>query len=94
MVLGRLNPFGDDLSVEQPWRDPHIRFFTRRSIADMLWAAGFRSVVTGGFLGAILTDTPGLWRFGGGHRGGRIYRAFEDLFPALLGLRLSATASK
>ena len=28
LLRGRWNPYGDDLSIEQPWRDPHVRFFT------------------------------------------------------------------
>jgi SAM-dependent methyltransferase len=43
-ILGRFNPYGDAMSREAPWRDPHVRFFTRTSIASMLRACGFDSV--------------------------------------------------
>jgi ubiquinone/menaquinone biosynthesis C-methylase UbiE len=43
-ILGRFNPYGDALSRQAPWRDPHVRFFTRTSIASMLRVAGFDSV--------------------------------------------------
>lgn len=32
LLFGCWNPLGDSLSIEQPWRDPHIRFFTRREV--------------------------------------------------------------
>jgi SAM-dependent methyltransferase len=43
-MLGRFNPYGDALSREAPWRDPHVRFFTRSSIAAMLHKCGFDAV--------------------------------------------------
>jgi SAM-dependent methyltransferase len=43
-MLGRFNPYGDALSRKAPWRDPHVRFFTRASIAAMLRTCGFDSV--------------------------------------------------
>jgi ubiquinone/menaquinone biosynthesis C-methylase UbiE len=43
-LLGRFNPFGDEESVTQPWRDPHIRFFTSRSIRHMLESAGYEAI--------------------------------------------------
>jgi hypothetical protein len=33
--------WGDDRSVEEPWRDPYVRFFTPRSMQAMLECAGF-----------------------------------------------------
>lgn len=47
-VLGRTNAMGDDLSRSEPWRDPHIRFFTVPSLTAMLQKAGFHSVEVGG----------------------------------------------
>lgn len=49
-------------SVKAPWRDPHIRFFTRSTLANMLRTdGGFSSarVYGGGF---CLTDLPLLYR--------------------------------
>ena len=40
-LLGRWHPGGDDRSVAEPWRDPHLRFFTPRSMQAMLECAGF-----------------------------------------------------
>jgi ubiquinone/menaquinone biosynthesis C-methylase UbiE len=46
---GRWDPYGDALSVEQPWRDPHIRFFTNKTLERMLRLVGFEKVwVSGG----------------------------------------------
>lgn len=43
-LFGRFNPYGDCESVSRPWRDPHIRFFTRGTIESMLEGAGFNDV--------------------------------------------------
>jgi SAM-dependent methyltransferase len=92
-VFGRWNPFGDDLSVEQPWRDPHIRFFNPWSLRRMLLATGFERVAVQGHGGAVLRDLPAarrLWR----GRPSPLYRAAERRLPALLGLRVGAVAFK
>jgi SAM-dependent methyltransferase len=47
-LLGRWHPAGDDLSVEKPWRDPHIRFFTRQALARILSESGFELVNVAG----------------------------------------------
>lgn len=42
-IFGRVNPRGRDAgSRKGVWEDPHIRFFTKRSLAAMLSRAGFR----------------------------------------------------
>jgi SAM-dependent methyltransferase len=92
-LLGRWNPFGDDLSVEQPWRDPHVRFFNLGSMDRMLRQAGFVSVATQGQGGAVLRDLPLVRRFGSG-RPSAAYAAAERLLPSLLGLRVGAVAIK
>lgn len=43
-LLGRFDPYGDCDSVQKPWRDPHLRFFTRDTLRAMLVEAGFRHV--------------------------------------------------
>jgi len=48
-LLGRWNPRGDDLSASQPWRDPHLRFFTVRSLANLIEHCGFEILESGGF---------------------------------------------
>ena len=35
VLFGRWHPDGDHLSVEQPWRDPHIRFFNPGALRQM-----------------------------------------------------------
>lgn len=85
LVLGRWNPLGDDLSVEQPWRDPHIRFFKPATFASMLRDAGFSRMTMVSHGGAVLRDIPGLRAFRHGDRGSGLYRALERRFPTLLG---------
>lgn len=43
-VRGGWDPSGDSLSLQEPWRDPHIRFFTRRILSRMLNFVGFTRV--------------------------------------------------
>jgi methionine biosynthesis protein MetW len=92
-VLGRWNPVGDDLSVEQPWRDPHIRFFNPRSLRHMLRSVGFETVRVEGHVGALTRDLPVARRLWSG-RPSSLYRAAERRLPALLGLRVCAIAFK
>lgn len=58
MLVNRWGPSNDRRSVESPWLDPHIRFFTPRSLERMLESAGFRPVGVGGHFGAFLRDLP------------------------------------
>ncbi|HLY48040.1 MAG TPA: class I SAM-dependent methyltransferase [Solirubrobacteraceae bacterium] len=62
-LLGRWHPGGDDQSVSMPWRDPHIRFFTHRSLARMLSQAGY-SIIEGGVSAISASRTVCLWRGG------------------------------
>ncbi len=91
-LFGRWNPFGDDQSVQAPWRDPHIRFFNRASLARMLDQGGFESVDVRGHGGAFLRDLPALRRLGRGHVS-RAYLALERWVPALFASRLHAVAT-
>jgi methionine biosynthesis protein MetW len=89
LVFGLWNPLGDEMSIEQPWRDPHIRFFTPATLGRMLTTAGFSTVTTGAHNGRFLdhlTSRPS--RFGRS----RTYAALERRFPALLGLTVHAEA--
>jgi 2-polyprenyl-6-hydroxyphenyl methylase/3-demethylubiquinone-9 3-methyltransferase len=61
-LLGRWNPVGDKLSVQEPWRDPHIRFFTSSALHRMLSRAGFVDVRIGGHYGSLVRDFPLLGR--------------------------------
>jgi methionine biosynthesis protein MetW len=46
---GSWDPYGHDHSAERPWCDPHIRFFTNKTLQRMLTLTGFDHVrITGG----------------------------------------------
>jgi hypothetical protein len=92
-LFGRWHPYGDDQSVQAPWRDPHIRFFNRGAMARMLRQSGFGKVEVRGHGGAFLRDVPVLRRLGRGSVS-RGYRAFERLAPALFASRLHAVAGR
>lgn len=90
MLIGVWNPVGDELSAEQPWRDPHLRFFTPTTLERMLRLAGFTSVevdTMGGCFLDHLTTRPTA--FGQG----RVYRAVARRMPALLGMTIGAVAT-
>jgi SAM-dependent methyltransferase len=94
-LRGTWNPFGDEDSVDAPWRDPHIRFFTVGAFERMLARAGFASVEVGGHEGEIL----GTWRLSGVARAHpqtrrRLYQALDAALLPLLALRLHAVARK
>jgi SAM-dependent methyltransferase len=93
-IFGRWNPFGDDLSVEQPWRDPHIRFFNPGSMMRLLTLVGFRDVQVSGHGGALLHDIPVARRLCRGGQASRLFRAAERRAPALLAARVEAVAVK
>lgn len=92
-LLGRWNPLGDDRSVDEPWRDPHIRFFSVASLARMLELSGFVDVRVGGHGGSVLGALPGLRRLAGPAPSGP-YRAAQRRVPGLLGSRLHALARR
>jgi predicted SAM-dependent methyltransferase len=92
LLLGRFDPLGDDLSVEQPWRDPHVRFFTPRTLRRMLSSVGFM-VDVHGYAGAALADIPKIGRVLNG-RQSPMYRWAQARMPNLLGRRIYAVAVK
>jgi 2-polyprenyl-6-hydroxyphenyl methylase/3-demethylubiquinone-9 3-methyltransferase len=92
LLLGRFDPLGDDLSIEEPWRDPHIRFFTPKTLGRMLRATGFEADVHG-YAGAFLADTPKVGRLLNG-RSSRLYTSAQERLPNLLGRRIYAVAVK
>jgi SAM-dependent methyltransferase len=92
---GTWNPYGDEDSVDAPWRDPHIRFFTVPAFERMLERVGFASVEVGGHEGEIL----GTWRLSGVARAcprarRRLHETIYGALLPLLGLRLHAVAKK
>jgi methionine biosynthesis protein MetW len=91
MLFGLWNPLGDELSIEQPWRDPHIRFFTPKTLTRMLRLTGFREVEVGAHGGCLLDHmTSRPTDFGQSSA----YRLAERRFPSLLGLTIQAAAFK
>jgi SAM-dependent methyltransferase len=89
LATGTWNPLGDELSAEQPWRDPHIRFFTPATMERMLRLAGFAEVRVGAHGGRgldHLTTRPTA------HGQGRLYRLAERRWPSLFGLTIHAVA--
>jgi SAM-dependent methyltransferase len=92
LLVGRWNPTGDDLAVQAPWRDPHIRFFTVAALARMLSGCDFAAVRVQGYGGALIREVPGLRRFSG--RPSKLYRRLETVLPSLLGQTLLGVAVK
>lgn len=93
LLLGRWNPLGDDRAVSEPWRDPHLRFFTPATLLYMLQEVGFSPVRGGGHGGALLRDLPWVGRALG--KSPRVlYRALERRFPGLLAYRAHAVVRK
>jgi methionine biosynthesis protein MetW len=101
LACGRWNPEGDDLSLAEPWRDPHLRFFTAAALARMLRQAGFESIELSGAHGNFLGYLPyvgwrWLWRSRGTRgkleTGSTLYRALQRKFPGLFSRRLYAVA--
>jgi SAM-dependent methyltransferase len=93
-LFGRWHPMGDDRSVDQPWRDPHIRFFNEDSLLGMLGGVGFTSVAVGGYQGALMRDIPLVRRLAPRASASWLYRRAERVLPSVLALRLHALARK
>ncbi|MGE0229525.1 MAG: class I SAM-dependent methyltransferase [Dehalococcoidia bacterium] len=93
-LLGRWNPLGDTLSVTQPWRDPHIRFFNPGALKRMLVAAGLEPIVVGGHGGSFLRDIPWVGRRLGSGGSSQFYRLGERVMPSFFGYRVHAVARK
>ncbi len=92
-LLGRWHPGGDALSVEKPWRDPHIRFFTTGALGRMLKEGGFADVRVGAIAEAFVTDIPGLRSFGRRPEAGPAFARLCQAQPAIFGRRIYASPS-
>jgi methionine biosynthesis protein MetW len=91
LLFGLWNPTGDELSIERPWRDPHIRFFTPATLQRMLRISGFSEVSTGAHNGRFLDHlTSRPTSFGQSS----CYALFERRLPSLLGLTIHAVATR
>jgi methionine biosynthesis protein MetW len=86
-LLGRWHPGGDEHAVAQPWRDPHVRFFSPKTFAAMFEHEGFEILVRGGYNAHSTFDrVPGLRRFLVDRPAGRVTRLLTHRFPALFGV--------
>jgi SAM-dependent methyltransferase len=92
-LRGRWNPLGDELSIDEPWRDPHIRFYTPATLGGMLSQAGFEPVEVGGRRGSIVQNVASLSRFAR-HQPGPIGRWMLQRAGGVLGAGLYAVAHK
>jgi SAM-dependent methyltransferase len=93
-LLGRWNPYGDDRSRHEPWRDPHIRFFTEASLRRLLAACGLEVVDLGAISGPFLHELPILRRLAPGDRPSRLYETLVTRAPQLFGRRLYVLGRK
>lgn len=94
LILGRFNPNGDHLSLEQPWRDPHLRFFTPETLSGLMAKAGFCNVRIRGFEGGIFKVLPFFGRKLGREYSSRAYRLLAKHFPAWFAGRIVAIAER
>lgn len=93
-LLGRWNPQGDDQSTTRPWRDPHLRFFARTNLRDMLAESGLEPLEIAALTGPFLADVPGLRRLTRRDAASPVYAWLTQVAPALFGRRLYAIARK
>lgn len=94
-LLGRWNPLGDALSTEEPWRDPHIRFFQPATLVRMIEACGLEVVDRGGWNDVpSLQFVPGLGRRLSPPRERAAPARLQRRLPSLLALRAFAVARK
>ena len=93
-MSGRFIPLGDQLSLEQPWRDPHIRFFTAQTLPRMLRGTGFGVVWLSGSTANVLEDVPVIGRLSRRHEAGSVSRRLGERFPGLFGQRLLCLAER
>jgi methionine biosynthesis protein MetW len=93
-VLGRWNPRGDALSGDRPWRDPHVRFFSKRSFARMIESCGFELMECGGGVERAMAEfVPGLRRLSSPRAGAAARRATGRM-PGLLAETLHVVARR
>lgn len=92
--FGRWNPIGDHLSVDQPWRDPHLRFFTLRTLRRMISRTGFEEIESGGHAGGMARALPVVGRHFRHRESTAAYQKIEAMYPSLLAVRLHVVARK
>lgn len=101
LAAGRPNPGGSPLtSLTRPWEDPHVRFFSPRTLRAMLTGpAGFRHAAVRGHPFSPL-DLPVLYRLPAGPArtaigaAGRPLAALGRWWPSLFAAKLFFLASR
>lgn len=86
-LWGEWNAGGDSLSASEPWRDPHLRFFTVASARSFLTTSGFTVEEAGGFdEHGVLARLPAIRRLRS--HSARLDRWLIDVFPTLMAARI------
>jgi SAM-dependent methyltransferase len=99
MVLGRFSPGGSPAtSLKAPWKDPHIRFFSKRTLLLLLRQIGFRDCLVVGHEFSFI-DFPILYKSAGVFRRllmacSRPLSPLGKCWPSLLSARLYFVARK
>ena len=94
-LFGRFNPRADRLSATEPWRDPHLRFFTQAALARMIARAGLEPVEVGGHCDVgFLYTLPVLRKLASSAGPGALSARLGARFPRLLANRLHGIARK
>jgi SAM-dependent methyltransferase len=93
-LFGRWHPLGDNQSTRRPWRDPHLRFFGRGNLRNMLREAGYDPVVVGGHGISWMTDVPGVRRLMRRDEAGPVYERLVEAAPSVFAHRFHAIATK
>lgn len=91
LLAGRWDPRGDDRSADQPWRDPHVRFFTAEALTSLFLSSGFSTMRIGGLRGRLCGHLPALGRFRPAEASAPT-RAAQRMRPSLFAMNLSAVA--
>jgi methionine biosynthesis protein MetW len=99
MALGRFSPGGSPAtSLQTPWKDPHIRFFSKRTLLLLLRQLGFRDCLVVGHDFSFI-DFPALYKSVGVSRRllvacSRPLGPIGKFWPSLLSARLYFVARK
>jgi len=88
MFLGRVNPNGDNLSLTEPWRDPHLRFFTGKTLARLMIKIGLKVIWQGGYGGGIVSSAPLIHRWSDPWKSSWAYRGMAAVWPTLFAAHL------
>jgi SAM-dependent methyltransferase len=89
-LFGIWQPAGDDRGRTEPWRSPHIRFFSPATLRRMLLHVGFDHVEVTGLASPLLGRVPVLRRFN--QRPGVVARTAASISPSLLAGGIGAVA--